>query len=81
MPEIAVHIGQLSIAAALMEDHPKIEAQVAVAPLIGDCLAQFLYILKAADGRLNTLDLFSAAASMSERCQTVVFDWTVSFFP
>lgn len=45
-----------------MEDHPKIEAQIAVAPLIGDRLSQLLYILKATDGRLNTLDLFSAAA-------------------
>ena len=74
VPEIAVHIGQLSIAAALMEDHPKIEAQVAVAPLIGDRLSQFLYILKAADGRLNPLDLFSLPPSMSERCQTVVLE-------
>ena len=45
VPEIAIHIGQLSIAAALMEDHPKIEAQVAVAPLIGDCLWLCLRII------------------------------------
>ena len=57
-----------------MEDHPKIEAQVAVAPLIGDRLAQFLYILKAADGRLNPLDLFSATALNVRKVQTVVLE-------
>ena len=60
--EISSYIGQLCITVLLVQNHPEVETQIAVAPIVGDGFTQVLGVFESAQRIFNRLNMRLGAA-------------------